>query len=118
MKVIITPRGRKMSPAQYIALVHAQLVRDASIDCVNGHVSCAAWLGGPCSDELDHELEGNGRYAKEQPKAKCEPLKPCCQKVVDAHAALTTPEVRSRPGIALYCPECKSRIELTPLKEV
>lgn len=55
---IRTPKGKRMTPRQYLALKAAQDGRETWIDypCAEGHFGCAAWEHGPCSAELEIEL--------------------------------------------------------------
>ncbi len=50
---IQTPKGRTVTDKQYIGLLRG--LRDAR-PCVYGHLDCAVWEGGPCSDELMSEI--------------------------------------------------------------
>lgn len=47
---IRTPRGKRMSPKRYLALVDATNARTTGggPGCSEGHFACAAWEGGPC----------------------------------------------------------------------
>jgi hypothetical protein len=50
---IITPRGNRITPAQYLALVQSQRMRHKDAKpCAYGHFGCAAWNAGPCSAEI------------------------------------------------------------------
>lgn len=55
---IFTPKGKKMSPGQYLALHQARFTREGTAPaCKYGHFDCAAWEDGPCSDELRTQQE-------------------------------------------------------------
>ena len=56
MNRIRTPRGKYLTPRRYLALADAQNTRSigGGPSCALGHYGCAAWEGGPCSDELVH----------------------------------------------------------------
>lgn len=57
-KPIRTPRGRRMTVRQYLALHAATSARNGwAPACEHGHFDCAAWDGGPCADELISNLE-------------------------------------------------------------
>jgi len=47
MITIRTPKGKRLSLAQYEALVDRN-----QQPCEHGHLGCAAWENGPCIDEL------------------------------------------------------------------
>ncbi len=51
---IQTPTGKHVTRRQYLARHEA--LRDPP-PCVYGHFDCAAWEGGPCSNEIAAELE-------------------------------------------------------------
>lgn len=67
MKTITTPKGKRLSDKQYVALRSAISYnpnnnRERDTECEHGHFECAVWKGGPCFDEvlsrIDRE-EGN-----------------------------------------------------------
>lgn len=50
VKTFRTPKGKHMTPRQYLALVRMQQQRGATEKaCEHGHFACAGWEGGPCS---------------------------------------------------------------------
>ncbi len=57
--IVRTPKGKCITMARYLALTRAQQGRDHAAPCVHHHFGCAAWAGGPCSDEhgLDNHAE-------------------------------------------------------------
>ena len=58
-----TPRGKHVSVKQYVALANKH-----ELPCEHGHLSCAAWAHGPCSDELLSALESKSTFPlTEQP---------------------------------------------------
>ena len=63
---IRTPKGKTMTPRQYIALVQARNIRDlgGAPPCQEGHYGCAAWADGPCSAMLEM-LDATYNTAKE-----------------------------------------------------
>lgn len=50
-RTIRTPAGGKISPRQYVERVCRLKFAEP---CEYGHFGCAAWDGGPCSDEQAH----------------------------------------------------------------
>lgn len=55
-----SPRGRLIPVRTYLALVRGQEIRSTAHPCEYAHYGCAAWDGGPCSDEIAGALEANG----------------------------------------------------------
>ncbi len=50
--VIATPRGKRMTRLQYLALYRAKSAREEEPPpCTYGHYGCAVWADGPCFDE-------------------------------------------------------------------
>lgn len=55
---IRTPKGKRLSFKQYVALTEArQSSRNGADVCEHGHFECAAWHHGPCSDEIRANIE-------------------------------------------------------------
>ncbi len=48
-RTIRTPKGKHISPAQYVARVYRMIDPPC---CRHLHFGCAAWDRGPCSDEV------------------------------------------------------------------
>lgn len=64
--MIVTRRGKKMSERQYLALAYAAMSRDRALPCKHGHFGCAAWEGGPCSNEMEaYVTEANDAVEEE-----------------------------------------------------
>ena len=62
LKTITTPKGKRMTVGQYLALRRAQEMRNytgLALDCEHGHGGCACWLGGPCSDDMSPPKESD-----------------------------------------------------------
>src|SRR5262245_50669796 len=52
-KTIRTPKGKMITPKQYLALVRMQTGRDRGTSCCeHGHFDCAGWQDGPCENEV------------------------------------------------------------------
>jgi len=54
---IRTPKGRRITAKQYLNLANVN-----GLPCEHGHLSCAAWDGGPCTDELLSMLESGDDF--------------------------------------------------------
>jgi hypothetical protein len=51
-RTIKTPRGKWVTPRQYLALHATYIARGADgFECSHGHFGCAAWERGPCENE-------------------------------------------------------------------
>lgn len=55
---IRTPKGKHITPKQYVVLHMAAFERNGDTPpCVNGHYGCAVWEDGPCSAELAADMD-------------------------------------------------------------
>jgi len=53
MTTIRSPRGKRLTARQYVALHRALMGRHGDTpDCEEGHFGCAVWENGPCSAAL------------------------------------------------------------------
>ena len=53
---IETPKGKRMTARQYLALRRAHAMKNytgLALDCEEGHAGCACWLGGPCTNRVE-----------------------------------------------------------------
>lgn len=111
MADIRTPKGKQISVRRYLALTAAQQSRCLAYGCVEGHLDCAAWAGGPCSTELGLNVEA--RRAPE-PVAKAATCPDCGgSDTIHVGAARTARGRRTARADSFVCRPCNLYFEAT-----